>query len=171
MMRRNWPRPDALARTSHTPGRTQELIFFNIGDWLRLVDMPGYGYAKVEKAKVAAWTKLIHDYLRGRASLARVFVLIDARHGFKEVDEAVLKTLDVAAVSYQIVLTKADMLSQTEIADRLETTAQAIKKRPAAFPEILLTSSRTGAGMGDLRAAIARLMQERGEALPPVKPV
>ena len=162
---------NALARTSHTPGRTQELIFFNIGDWLRLVDMPGYGYAKVEKAKVAAWTKLIHDYLRGRASLARVFVLIDARHGFKEVDEAVLKTLDVAAVSYQIVLTKADMLSQTEIADRLETTAQAIKKRPAAFPEILLTSSRTGAGMGDLRAAIARLMQERGEALPPVKPV
>lgn len=162
---------NALARTSHTPGRTQELIFFNIGDWLRLVDMPGYGYAKVEKAKVAAWTKLIHDYLRGRASLARVFVLIDARHGFKEVDEAVLKTLDVAAVSYQIVLTKADMLSQTEIADRLETTAQAIKKRPAAFPDILLTSSRTGAGMGDLRAAIARLMQERGEALPPVKPV
>lgn len=162
---------NALARTSHTPGRTQELIFFNIGDWLRLVDMPGYGYAKVEKAKVAAWTKLIHDYLRGRASLARVFVLIDARHGFKEVDEAVLKTLDVAAVSYQIVLTKADMLSQTEIAERLETTAQAIKKRPAAFPDILLTSSRTGAGMGDLRAAIARLMQERGEALPPVKPV
>lgn len=162
---------NALARTSHTPGRTQELIFFNIGDWLRLVDMPGYGYAKVEKAKVAAWTKLIHDYLRGRASLARVFVLIDARHGFKEVDEAVLKTLDVAAVSYQIVLTKADMLSQTEIADRLKTTAQAIKKRPAAFPDILLTSSRTGAGMGDLRAAIARLMQERGEALPPVKPV
>ena len=157
---------NALARTSHTPGRTQELIFFDIGGWLRLVDMPGYGYAKVEKAKVAAWTKLIHDYLRGRASLARVFVLIDARHGFKEVDEAVLKTLDVAAVSYQIVLTKADMLSQTEIITRLQTTADAIKKRPAAFPEILLTSSRTGAGMTDLRAAIARLMQERGETIP-----
>jgi GTP-binding protein len=156
----------ALARTSHTPGRTQELIFFDIGHWLRLVDMPGYGYAKVEKAKVAAWTRLIHDYLRGRASLARVFVLIDARHGFKEVDEAVLKTLDVAAVSYQIVLTKADMLSQTEIAARLQATADAIKKRPAAFPEILLTSSRTGAGMAELRSAIARLMQERGEALP-----
>jgi GTP-binding protein len=160
---------NALARTSHTPGRTQELIFFNIGGWLRLVDMPGYGYAKVEKAKVAAWTKLIHDYLRGRASLARVFVLIDARHGFKEVDEAVLKTLDVAAVSYQIVLTKADMLSQTEISERLEKTMEAIKRRPAAFPEILLTSSRTGAGMGELRATIARLMQERGEALPSVK--
>ena len=157
---------NALARTSHTPGRTQELIFFDIGGWLRLIDMPGYGYAKVEKAKVAAWTKLIHDYLRGRASLARVFVLIDARHGFKEVDEAVLKTLDVAAVSYQIVLTKADMLSQPEIAARLQATADAIKKRPAAFPEILLTSSRTGAGMSDLRCAIARLMQERGEALP-----
>ena len=160
---------NALARTSHTPGRTQELIFFNIGGWLRLVDMPGYGYAKVEKAKVAAWTKLIHDYLRGRASLARVFVLIDARHGFKEVDEAVLKTLDVAAVSYQIVLTKADMLSQTEINERLQKTMEAIKRRPAAFPEILLTSSRTGAGMGKLRATIARLMQERGEALPSVK--
>ena len=160
---------NALARTSHTPGRTQELIFFNIGGWLRLVDMPGYGYAKVEKAKVAAWTKLIHDYLRGRASLARVFVLIDARHGFKEVDEAVLKTLDVAAVSYQIVLTKADMLSQTEINERLQKTMEAIKRRPAAFPEILLTSSRTGAGMGELRATIARLMQERGEALPSVK--
>jgi GTP-binding protein len=160
---------NALARTSHTPGRTQELIFFNIGGWLRLVDMPGYGYAKVEKAKVAAWTKLIHDYLRGRASLARVFVLIDARHGFKEVDEAVLKTLDVAAVSYQIVLTKADMLSQTEINERLQKTMEAIKRRPAAFPEILLTSSRTGAGMSELRATIARLMQERGEALPSVK--
>jgi GTP-binding protein len=157
---------NALARTSHTPGRTQELIFFDIGGWLRLIDMPGYGYAKVEKAKVAAWTKLIHDYLRGRASLARVFVLIDARHGFKEVDEAVLKTLDVAAVSYQIVLTKADMLSQSEIALRLATTAEAIKKRPAAFPEIILTSSRTGAGMADLRTAIARLMLERGETLP-----
>ena len=157
---------NALARTSHTPGRTHELIFFDIGHWLRLVDMPGYGYAKVEKTKVAAWTRLIHDYLRGRASLARVFVLIDARHGFKEVDEAVLKTLDVAAVSYQIVLTKADMLSQTEIAARLQATADAIKKRPAAFPEILLTSSRTGAGMAELRSAIARLMQERGEALP-----
>ena len=159
---------NALARTSHTPGRTQELIFFNIGNWLRLVDMPGYGYAKVEKAKVAAWTKLIHDYLRGRASLARVFVLIDARHGFKEVDEGVLKTLDVAAVSYQIVLTKADMLSQAEISERLHKTAEAIKKRPAAFPEILLTSSRTGAGMSELRATIARLMQERGEVLPNV---
>ena len=128
--------------------------------------MPGYGYAKVEKAKVAAWTKLIHDYLRGRASLARVFVLIDARHGFKEVDEAVLKTLDIAAVSYQIVLTKADMLSQTEMTARLAATADAIKKRPAAFPDIFLTSSRTGAGMQDLRTAIARLMLERGETLP-----
>ena len=157
---------NSLARTSHTPGRTQELIFFKIGNWLRLVDMPGYGYAKVEKAKVAAWTQLIHDYLRGRASLARVFVLIDARHGFKEVDEAVLKTLDVAAVSYQIVLTKADLLSATEQSARIAATEKAIQKRPAAFPEILLTSSRSGSGMADLRTAIARLLQERGEALP-----
>ncbi len=154
----------ALARTSHTPGRTQELIFFDVNGRFTLVDMPGYGYAAVEKAKVESWTKLIHDYLRGRANLARVFVLIDARHGFKPVDEAVLETLDKAAVSYQIVLTKADELKQSEVEARIAATREAIKKRPAAFPEIALTSSRTGLGIAELRASVAKILQERGEA-------
>ena len=152
----------ALARTSHTPGRTQELIFFDVNGHFTLVDMPGYGYAAVEKAKVEAWTKLIHDYLRGRANLARVFVLIDSRHGFKPVDEAVLETLDKAAVSYQIVLTKADELKKSEIDARLAATAEAIRKRPAAYPEIVLTSSRENTGIPELRAAVAKLLQERG---------
>lgn len=153
---------NALARTSHTPGRTQELIFFDVNGHFTLVDMPGYGYAAVEKAKVESWTRLIHDYLRGRANLARVFVLIDARHGFKPVDEAVLETLDKAAVSYQIVLTKADELKKGDVEKRLAATAEAVRKRPAAFPEIALTSSRQGSGIPELRAAVARLLQERG---------
>ncbi len=152
----------ALARTSHTPGRTQELIFFDVNGHFTLVDMPGYGYAAVEKAKVESWTKLIHDYLRGRSNLARVFVLIDARHGFKPVDDAVLETLDKAAVSYQVVLTKADELKKSEIEKRVAATAEAIRKRPAAFPEIALTSSREGSGIPELRAAVAKLLQERG---------
>ncbi|MHB2166683.1 ribosome biogenesis GTP-binding protein YihA/YsxC [Alsobacter sp. R-9] len=151
-----------LARTSHTPGRTQELNFFNIGDRFLLVDMPGYGYAAVAKSKVQAWTGLIHDYLRGRASLARVFVLIDARHGLKPNDLAVLDSLDKAAVSYQIVLTKADDLNQAEVEPRLAETRAALARRPAAFPEVLLTSSRTGAGVPELRAAVAKLLAERG---------
>jgi GTP-binding protein len=151
----------ALARTSHTPGRTQELIFFASGSPLRVVDMPGYGYAEAPKGKVKAWTELIHAYLSGRANLARVYVLIDARHGLKEADEAVLKTLDVAAVSYQIVLTKADQPKAAELEQRVAETAAALAKRPAAFPEIMVTSSREGDGMPELRAAIARLVRER----------
>ena len=151
----------ALARTSHTPGRTQELIFFSAGTPLRLVDMPGYGYAEAPKAKVAAWTALIHAYLAGRANLARVYVLVDARHGLKDVDEAVLKTLDVAAVSYQIVLTKGDQVKKTELEKRAADIAAALAKRPAAFPEILVTSSHEGAGMPELRAAIVRVVRER----------
>jgi GTP-binding protein len=154
---------NTLARTSHTPGRTQQLNFFNINDRFHLVDMPGYGYAAVEKEKVQAWTRLIHDYLRGRASLARVYLLIDSRHGIKPVDEAVLETLDKAAVSYQIVLTKADELKQGEIEKRVADTAQRIAKRAAAFPEIVSTSSRTGTGIPELRAGIAQLLAERGE--------
>lgn len=153
---------NTLARTSHTPGRTQQLNFFEIGGRFQLVDMPGYGYAAVEKEKVQAWTQLIHDYLRGRASLARVYVLIDARHGIKPVDENVLETLDKAAVSYQIVLTKADELKNGEIEKRIADTAQNIAKRAAAFPVIIPTSSRTGAGIAELRAHIARLLSERG---------
>jgi GTP-binding protein len=152
----------ALARTSHTPGRTQELIFFAAGAPLRLVDMPGYGYAQASKTKVAAWTALIHAYLSGRANLARVYVLVDARHGLKEADAAVLKTLDEAAVSYQIVLTKADQVKQGELEARVSDTAAALARRPAAFPEVLVTSSREGAGMAELRAAIARILRERG---------
>jgi GTP-binding protein len=154
----------ALARTSHTPGRTQELIYFAAGadSPLRLVDMPGYGYAEAAKTKIAAWTALIHAYLAGRANLARVYVLIDARHGLKEADAAVLKTLDEAAVSYQIVLTKADQAKNAELEKRVADIAAALAKRPAAFPEILVTSSHEGSGMPELRAAIARLVRERG---------
>jgi GTP-binding protein len=151
----------ALARTSHTPGRTQELIFFASEAPLRIVDMPGYGYAEAPKSKVKAWTDLIHAYLSGRANLARVYVLIDARHGIKETDEGVLKTLDVAAVSYQVVLTKADQPKKADLEQRISETAAKLAKRPAAYPEILVTSSRDGEGMPELRATIARLLMER----------
>src|ERR1700746_1597647 len=127
-----------LARTSHTPGRTQELIFFNCPDasGLRLVDMPGYGYAAAPKAKVASWTALIHKFLLGRASLARVYVLIDARHGLKDVDLDVFKKLDKAAVSYQVVLTKADQVKPAELAARTEEIGASLSKHPAAFPRV-----------------------------------
>jgi GTP-binding protein len=155
---------NTLARTSHTPGRTQQLNFFDIGNGrFHLVDMPGYGYAAVEKEKVQAWTQLIHDYLRGRASLARVYLLIDARHGIKPVDEGVLGTLDKAAVSYQVVLTKCDEVKAAELDARVADTAAKIAKRAAAFPEIVPTSSRTGVGIAELRAGVARLLSERGE--------
>jgi len=152
----------ALARTSHTPGRTQELIFFSSSPALALVDMPGYGYAQAPKGKVAAWTALIHAYLAGRANLARVYVLIDARHGLKEADDDVLKTLGTAAVSYQVVLTKADQVKPAELEERISETAATLSKRAAAFPEIIATSSREGSGIAELRAAIARLLKERG---------
>jgi GTP-binding protein len=155
---------NALARTSHTPGRTQELIFFTADASLVLTDMPGYGYAQAPKAKVAAWTSLIHDYLRGRANLARVYVLIDARHGIKPNDDEVLRTLDEAAVSYQIALTKADEVKPAALAHVLDATQAAIRERPAAFPDVLITSARDGSGIPELRAAIARLLAER--ALP-----
>jgi GTP-binding protein len=153
-----------LARTSHTPGRTQELIFFEGPDkaGLRLVDMPGYGYAAAPKSKVAAWTALIHKFLQGRSSLARVYVLVDARHGLKDVDLDVLKTLDRAAVSYQLVLTKADQVKQAELSARIAETEMALAKHPAAFPDVLATSSRSGAGMPELRGAMVRLLEERG---------
>jgi len=155
---------NALARTSHTPGRTQELIFFEGPDnaGFRLVDMPGYGYASAPKAKVASWTALIHRFLQGRSNLARVYVLIDARHGLKEVDLDVLKTLDRSAVSYQIVLTKADQIKPAALAVRLSETQAALAKHPAAFPDVLVTSSHRGDGMAELRAAMLLLLRERG---------
>jgi GTP-binding protein len=153
-----------LARTSHTPGRTQELIFFEGPDQagLRLVDMPGYGYASAPKAKIASWTELIYKFLQGRSSLARVYVLIDARHGLKEVDLDVLKTLDKSAVSYQLVLTKADQVKPAELAAKIAETAAALAKHPAAFPHVLATSAHSGIGMPELRAAMVRLLEERG---------
>jgi GTP-binding protein len=151
----------ALARTSHTPGRTQELIFFTGPHRLMLVDMPGYGYAAAAKSKVAAWTALIHDYLRGRATLVRVYVLIDARHGLKDTDDAILDTLGKAAVSYEIVLTKCDQVGAAALAQHVEATKAAMKKRAAAFPDLVATSARTGSGIAELRGAVARLMAER----------
>lgn len=151
----------ALARTSNTPGRTQNLNFFGGPEPLVLVDMPGYGYAATAKSKVAAWTALIQDYLRGRATLARVYILVDARHGLKTADDAILDTLSEAAVSHEIVLTKCDQLQPSELAGRVEAVKAAIKKRPAAFPDVIVTSSRSGDGVADLRAAIARLLAER----------
>jgi GTP-binding protein len=153
---------NTLARTSHTPGRTQQLNFFDIGGRFNLVDMPGYGYAAAGKEKVQAWTNLIHDYLRGRQSLARVYLLIDARHGIKPVDLGVLETLDKAAVSYQVVLTKADEIRKSEIESRVADVSQAIARRAAAFPAVQPTSSRTGLGIPELRAGVARLLAERG---------
>jgi GTP-binding protein len=151
----------ALARTSNTPGRTQELIFFSAAPELTIVDMPGYGYAEAPKSKVKEWTALIHAYLEGRANLARVYVLVDARHGLKEADDAVLKTLGSSAVSFQVVLTKADQIKKSELETRIAGTSAAIAKRAAAFPEIAVTSSREGTGMPELRAAIVRLVKER----------
>jgi len=151
----------ALARISRTPGRTQELIFFAGGGRLRIVDMPGYGYAAAAKSKIAAWTELIHAYLRGRTNLARVYLLIDARHGLKDTDAATLDALGTAAVSHQIVLTKADTLKAAELAAAVAATEAALTQRKAAFPQVLATSSAEGSGIPELRAAIARLLDER----------
>ncbi|UPT64177.1 MAG: ribosome biogenesis GTP-binding protein YihA/YsxC [Hyphomonadaceae bacterium JAD_PAG50586_4] len=146
-----------LARASTEPGRTRELNFFRVGDRLRLVDMPGYGYAKAGKSEINRWTTLIRDYLRGRPTLHRVILLIDARHGLKPYDKEVMDTLDTTAVIYQIVLTKADKIKPTELAETLEGVRAAIVKRPAAHPEIIATSSETGQGIDILRAEITAL--------------
>ena len=156
----------ALARTSNTPGRTQQLNFFAMGtpgeEPMRLVDMPGYGYAAVSKEKISTWTQLMHAYLRGRASLARVFVLIDGRHGLKPPDLEMFDLLDKSAMSYQIVLTKKDECKKSEVEARIEGVRLALAKHPAAHPEIIFTSSETGEGIGELREGIARILKERG---------
>lgn len=156
-----------LARTSNTPGRTQALNFFALGGTaeaprLRLVDMPGYGYAAAPKDKLAAWTDLMQDYLRGRAALLRVFVLVDGRLGLKPQDSNMLDLLDKSAVSYQVVLTKRDGVKKADQDRRLAETAAALAKRPAAFPQVLFTSANAGDGIDELRAAIARLLAEHG---------
>jgi GTP-binding protein len=158
-----------LARTSNTPGRTQELNFFvpdgyagAEGDLppVAIVDMPGYGFAKAPKEQVDAWTRLVFDYLRGRATLKRVFVLVDSRHGLKKNDLDTLDLLDRAAVSYQIVLTKADKIKPPQLERLIEETLKAIAKRPAAFPAVLSTSSEKRAGLDELRAEILDIIRQ-----------
>ncbi|MBV8441587.1 MAG: YihA family ribosome biogenesis GTP-binding protein [Hyphomicrobiales bacterium] len=155
-----------LARTSHTPGRTQELIFFDLGGKATLVDMPGYGYAAVAKSKSASWGRLISDYLRGRPSLLRVFVLVDGRHGLKASDDETMRMLDAAAVSYAVVLTKRDEVKASEQEARVASTLEGLRQHVAAYPEVIFTSARSGEGVAELRAHIARLLAERGAARP-----
>ena len=145
-----------LARTSNTPGRTQELNFFDVGEplQLRLVDMPGYGFAEAPKDMVKRWRFLVNDYLRGRAVLKRALVLVDSRHGLKEVDREVMQMLDDAAVSYHIVLTKGDKVKPSALGAVYEATMVEAAKHPAAHPSIFTTSSETGSGIAELRTAI-----------------
>lgn len=161
-------RQKGLARTSNTPGRTQELNYFvpdgysgEAGDLppMALVDMPGYGFAKAPKEQVDAWTKLVFEYLRGRVTLKRVYLLIDARHGIKKIDEEVMDLLDQAAVSYQVVLTKADKIKPPAVVKLVDQTMAQLKKRAAAFPELIATSSEKGEGVENLRATILRAIE------------
>jgi GTP-binding protein len=150
-------RQNTLARTSNTPGRTREINFFNLGEQLMLADLPGYGYARVSKAQVQQWTGLVDSYLKGRANLRRVCVLIDSRHGLKESDRGVMAMLDQVAQPYQVVLTKADKV-KADYLEKLESSIKAeISKNPASFPVIAITSSRKGIGIDELRASLAAL--------------
>jgi|TARA_R110002126_G_scaffold239459_9_gene382790 GTP-binding protein len=157
-----------LARTSNTPGRTQQLNYFVPSGYegtqedlppLSLVDMPGYGYAKAPKTEVEKWTRLVFDYLRGRATLKRVYLLIDSRHGIKKNDEDVLKLLDTAAISYQVILTKSDKIKASDLEALIVQTTAQIGKHPAAYPELIATSSEKGVGIDDLRKAIAKVIR------------
>ncbi len=143
-----------LARASNEPGRTREVNFFLLDERLRLVDLPGYGFARASKTDTSKFQNLGRAYLRGRPNLKRVYLLIDARHGLKKVDAEALDALDLAAVSYQIVLTKADKIKAAELAKTVEATVKAVAKRPAAFPRVVATSSEKGTGLPDLRAEI-----------------
>jgi len=154
----------ALARTSHTPGRTRQLVFFTGPAKLVLVDLPGYGYAAAAKSAIAAWTALVDGYLGGRANLGRIYLMVDARHGLKETDEGVLVALDRAGVNYQLVLTKTDAVAASALAARMREAADELTRHPAAFPDVLATSSRNGSGIPQLRAALARLLAERSGA-------
>lgn len=147
-----------LARVSVTPGRTQQLNFFLLAEKLMLVDLPGYGYAKESKSKVLAWNHLIKDYLRGRANLKRALVLIDARRGLMEIDHEMMNLLDESAVAYQLVLTKADKLSESGLEALKNETFKALAKHPASHPEILASSSWKGYGIEELRGTIAALI-------------
>ena len=151
-----------LARVSNTPGRTQQLNFFDLGGHLGLVDMPGYGYAAVSKSKIADWTKLVESYLRGRASLQRIYLLVDSRHGFKDVDHEQMTAFDRAAASYAVVLTKGDEIKMKDREARVAETEAALVRHPAAYPTVILTSSETGAGIAELRESVAGLLADRG---------
>ncbi|NIA71280.1 YihA family ribosome biogenesis GTP-binding protein [Pelagibius litoralis] len=148
-----------LARTSNTPGRTRLLNFFELGERLILVDLPGYGYARASKTDIAQWSKLTRGYLKGRAQLRRVCLLIDSRHGLKASDKQVMDELDLAAVSYQVILTKADKMKAGALARMVEETGKALAKRPAAHPDCLVTSAEKGTGIDSLRAALAALAE------------
>jgi len=146
-----------LARTSNTPGRTQQINFFDLGGRLMIADLPGYGYAKAPKAQVKQWTRLIEAYLTGRANLRRILVLVDARHGLKDGDRSVMMVLDQAAQPYQIVLTKCDKVKPGPLAALIEAVAGEAAKHPAAHPQVLTTSARKGDGIAELRAELAQL--------------
>lgn len=148
----------ALARTSHTPGRTQQLNFFDIGNTFLLVDMPGYGYAKVSKKQRAEWNKVMKDYLRGRVSLKCVFLLVDSRHGLKDSDVEMMKMMDEAAVSYRILLTKSDQIKKSERETVIENTQLALKKHPAAFPDPFLCSAHKKDGIEEIQDVIRSLL-------------
>lgn len=154
-----------LARISHTPGRTQALNFFNLSNICYLVDLPGYGYAQASHKKILAWGKTVEDYLKGRQSLKRVFILVDGRHGLKPLDVWMMSLLDAAAQSYQIILTKVDKVSAAELQERIETLSLILKNHPAAYPECLLTSSREKKGIESLRETIFHLLVE-SESIP-----
>ena len=146
-----------LARTSNTPGRTQQLIFFDLGGRLMLVDLPGYGYAKVSKSVVEAWNRLLRAYLKGRVGLRRALVLVDSRHGLKPSDREVMTLLDDAAVPYQVVLTKVDKITQPAMTATVAETEAVLKRHPAAYPAVRTTSARSGLGIAELRAELAKL--------------
>ena len=148
-----------LARASNTPGRTQQLNFFKVSDKCHIVDLPGYGYAAAPEKMVQAWTRLIHDYLRGRVQLRRVFLLIDSRHGIKPVDEKIMKMLDGAAVTYQIILTKADKISKVAGEAVLKQTMEMGQKHVACYPEILLTSSEKNWNIDLVRAEFIKVIE------------
>lgn len=153
---------NSLARTSNTPGRTQELNFFDVGAPLqfRLVDMPGYGFAKAPKDLMRKWRYLVNDYLRGRPVLKRVLVLVDSRHGLKDVDRELMDMLDKAAVSYRLVLTKSDKVKASELAEVHAKVVEEARKHPAAHPDVIATSSEKGGGIPELRAAVLDSVRE-----------
>ncbi|MBC8269846.1 MAG: YihA family ribosome biogenesis GTP-binding protein [Rhodospirillaceae bacterium] len=150
-----------LARTSNTPGRTQQLNFFELGGKLMIADLPGYGYARAPRETVRQWTDLVGDYLQGRPQLRRTCLLIDGRHGIKDSDREVMKMLDDAAVSYLVTLTKCDKVNQAEMEKRISDVAEELKSHVAAHPDLIVTSSVRGDGIESLRAALAALVSER----------